>query len=118
MGNILALLGAACYGIYSTLLKKKVGDESRVNVKLFFGFVGLITLLCLWPSLILLHLLKWETFELPKNRDALLIILANCAIIFVSDFCWAKAMLLDESPHGHSGVEYYYPTGDFGRFRV
>ena len=116
MGNILALLGAACYGIYSTLLKKKVGDESRVNVKLFFGFVGLITLLCLWPSLILLHLLKWETFELPKNRDALLIILANCAIIFVSDFCWAKAMLLTSPLTVTVGLSITIPLAILGDF--
>lgn len=116
MGNILALLGAACYGIYSTLLKKKVGDESRVNVKLFFGFVGLITLLCLWPSLILLHLLKWETFELPKNRDALLIILANCVIIFVSDFCWAKAMLLTSPLTVTVGLSITIPLAILGDF--
>ena len=115
-GNILALLGAACYGIYSTLLKKKVGDESRINVKLFFGFVGLITLLCLWPSLILLHLLKWETFELPKGREALLIILANCVIIFVSDFCWAKAMLLTSPLTVTVGLSITIPLAILGDF--
>ncbi|CCD23755.1 uncharacterized protein NDAI_0C00940 [Naumovozyma dairenensis CBS 421] len=94
IGNLLAIAGALFYGIYSTLLKRKVKDESRINVKIFFGFVGLFTLVFLWPTIIILHYLGWESFEIPTDPRVICIVLMNCMITFVSDFCWAKAMLL------------------------
>lgn len=66
-GNLLALAGALFYGLYCTLLKWRIRDETRVNMKIFFGFVGLFTLVLLWPTVVLLHFLGWETFELPQR---------------------------------------------------
>ncbi|KAL8694487.1 MAG: hypothetical protein Q9218_000900 [Villophora microphyllina] len=44
IGDALALLSAVLYGIYTTVMKKKIGDEARVNMPLFFGFVGLFNM--------------------------------------------------------------------------
>lgn len=35
-----------------------------------------------------------EKFELPRGSFVIGVILTNCLITFVSDFCWVKAMLL------------------------
>ncbi|CCH40822.1 Solute carrier family 35 member F5 [Wickerhamomyces ciferrii] len=94
IGNSLALIGALLYGIYTTLLKYKIKDESRINMKVFFGFVGVFNLFFLWPSLIIFHLTGIEKFELPSGTEVIVIILINCLITFISDFCWVKAMLL------------------------
>lgn len=40
LGDILAIASAACYAIYTLLLKAKTGDESRISMTKFFGFVG------------------------------------------------------------------------------
>lgn len=93
-GNSLALLGALLYGVYTTLLKYRIQDESRVNMKVFFGFVGVFNLILLWPSLIVFHYMGVEHFELPHGSTVIAIIMANCLITFISDFCWVKAMLL------------------------
>lgn len=116
IGNVLALLGALLYGIYSTLLKRKVKDESRVNMKIFFGFVGLFTLVFLWPSMFILHYLGWETFELPSTKRVLSIVVANCLITFVSDFCWANAMLLTSPLTVTVGLSVTIPFAMFGDF--
>lgn len=114
IGNLLALAGAVLYGVYSTLLKREVGDETRVNMKIFFGFVGLFNLLFLWPSLIVLDFFGWERFSLPKDPKVVVIIFVNCLITFVSDFCWAKAMLLTSPLTLTVGLSITIPLAMFG----
>ncbi|AJS86738.1 hypothetical protein H803_YJM1381M00116 [Saccharomyces cerevisiae YJM1381] len=114
IGNLLALAGAVLYGVYSTLLKREVGDETRVNMKIFFGFVGLFNLLFLWPSLIVLDFFGWERFSLPKDPKVVVIIFVNCLITFVSDFCWAKAMLLTSPLTVTVGLSITIPLAMFG----
>ena len=110
----MALAGAVLYGVYSTLLKREVGDETRVNMKIFFGFVGLFNLLFLWPSLIVLDFFGWEPFSLPKDPKVVVIIFVNCLITFVSDFCWAKAMLLTSPLTVTVGLSITIPLAMFG----
>lgn len=114
IGNLLALLGALFYGVYSTLLKLKVKNEDRINMNIFFGFVGLFTMLFLWPSLVLLHYLGWETFEWPQGKTVISIITINCIITFISDFCWAKAMLLTSPLTVTVGLSITIPVAMFG----
>ncbi|CUS23453.1 LAQU0S10e00716g1_1 [Lachancea quebecensis] len=115
-GNLLALAGALFYGLYCTLLKWRIRDETRVNMKIFFGFVGLFTLVLLWPTVVLLHFLGWETFELPKTPQVLAIVLFNCVITFISDFCWAKAMLLTSPLTVTVGLSTTIPFAMLGDF--
>lgn len=113
-GNVLALSGALLYGVYSTLLKRRVKDESRVNMKIFFGCVGLLTLLFLWPSMIVLDYLGWETFQWPGSTRVLAVIVSNCLITFISDFCWANAMLLTSPLTVTVGLSVTIPFAMFG----
>lgn len=115
-GNLLALAGALLYGVYSILLKWRIQDESRVNMKIFFGFVGLFTLLFLWPTIFLLHYLGWEEFQLPHGSKVLSVVIINCVITFVSDFCWAKAMLLTSPLTVTVGLSTTIPFAMLGDF--
>ncbi|KAG7893982.1 hypothetical protein KL905_000824 [Ogataea polymorpha] len=94
MGNILALSGAFLYGVYSILLKLKIKNDSRIDMRLFFGFVGIFNLLFLWPPLVLLDKIGYEKFELPPTSYVYFVVIFNCAISFLADFLWARAMLL------------------------
>ncbi|WPK26778.1 hypothetical protein PUMCH_004139 [Australozyma saopauloensis] len=98
-GNILALVGALIYGLYTILLKHKISkpnstSERILNTHLFFGFVGLFSLTMLWPLILVLHYTGAETFQFPNTYHILLILAANAFITFISDFCWCKAVLL------------------------
>ncbi|KAG0671609.1 hypothetical protein C6P45_000100 [Maudiozyma exigua] len=94
ISNSLALIGALVYGLYSTLLKRSIKDESKFNIKLFFGFVGLFTMITMWPIILFLHYSGIETIELPQSSTVLYLLLINGTITFISDYCWAKAILL------------------------
>ena len=94
IGDLLALASALLYGIYTSLMKKRIADESRVDMMLFFGFVGLFNLIFLLPLFPLFHVTGIETFELPPDRKITAIVLVNSATSLVADFCWAYSMLL------------------------
>jgi solute carrier family 35 protein F5 len=94
LGDALAFLSAILYGFYAILMKKRIGDEARVDLPLFFGLVGLFNLAILWPGFFLLHFFGDEPFELPPTARVWTIVMVNSATSLLSDFCWAYAMLL------------------------
>lgn len=94
VGDALALLSAVLYGLYATTLTKVVGDESRVNMPLFFGFVGVFNIGLLWPGLGILHLAGVEKFELPPDGYIWAALIFNATISLISDVAWAYAVLL------------------------
>ncbi|KAL4887455.1 hypothetical protein BJY04DRAFT_212492 [Aspergillus karnatakaensis] len=94
LGDAMAAFSAVMYGVYTIVLKRQVGDESRVNMQLFFGLVGFFNMFLLWPGFVILHLTGIETFALPDTSRVWTIILVNSLSSLLSDICWAYAMLL------------------------
>lgn len=94
LGDAMAFISAVLYGFYTVFMKKRIRDESRVNMPLFFGLVGIANTLLLWPGLVVLHWTDVEPFALPPTSRIAAIVLVNSASSLVSDFCWAYAMLL------------------------
>ena len=77
IGDTLALASALLYGLYTILMKKRIEDEGRVNMLLFFGFVGAFNLVFLWPGFFLLHFTGVEVFEFPPTKRIWTIILVS-----------------------------------------
>ncbi|KAK2766988.1 hypothetical protein FQN54_006305 [Arachnomyces sp. PD_36] len=94
LGDAMAAFSAIMYGIYTIVMKKRIGSESRVNMQLFFGLVGLFNTFLIWPGFLLLHFTNVERFALPPTERIWLIIVINSLTSLVSDICWAYAMLL------------------------
>lgn len=78
-GDALAFISAIMYGVYTSVLKKKAGNEERVNMPLFFGFVGIFNMITLLPGLIVLHATGVEKFQFPPTRRILAIVLVRWA---------------------------------------
>ncbi|KAL0072082.1 hypothetical protein AAF712_001005 [Marasmius tenuissimus] len=93
LGDALALISALFYAIYTITLKVGIKSESRIDMKLFFGFVGLFNIISIWPIAILLHVTGMEKFELPSNGKEVGGLLINMAITWSSDFLYVFAML-------------------------
>ncbi|KAI6044936.1 hypothetical protein EDC04DRAFT_2637656 [Pisolithus marmoratus] len=93
IGDILALLSALLYAIYMIFLKVKIREESRIDMQLFFGFVGLFNIFLCWPVGLLLHISGIERLELPSTRQALVALIANMFITLSSDYIYVIAML-------------------------
>jgi solute carrier family 35, member F5 len=67
IGDAMAFFSAIVYGIYVTVMKRRVGNEERVNMPLFFGLVGLFNVLFLWPGFFILHYTGIETVGPPLH---------------------------------------------------
>lgn len=87
LGDALALLSALFYAIYVTLLKVRIGDESRIDMQLFFGFVGLFNIVVCWPVGLVLHLTGGEVFEWPEGGRMWGAILINVS-------CWFRMIVV------------------------
>lgn len=77
LGDALALISALFGAVCVILLKVGIKDESRVDMQLFFGLVGLFNLLFLWPIGLILHLTGAEKFGLPRSKQDLYAIVTN-----------------------------------------
>ena len=80
LGDVLALLGALFYALYVILLKVRIKEESRIDMQLFFGFVGLFNVLMLWPIALVLHFTGAETITTPPTHRALAAVLLNVRV--------------------------------------
>ncbi|KAK7058864.1 hypothetical protein VNI00_001488 [Paramarasmius palmivorus] len=93
LGDALALGSAIFYSIYTILLKVRIGSESRIDMKLFFGFVGLFNIITLWPIGLILHWAGVEKIELPSTSQQVAGLLVNMFITWSSDYLYVLAML-------------------------
>jgi len=93
LGDCLALLSALVYAVYVILLKVRIRSESRIDMQLFFGFVGLFNILACWPIGVILHFVGVERFEPPSSGRVVAGLLVNMAITLLSDYVYVIAML-------------------------
>ncbi|KZS95880.1 hypothetical protein SISNIDRAFT_483301 [Sistotremastrum niveocremeum HHB9708] len=93
LGDFLAILSALFYALYVTLLKVRIRSESRIDMQLFFGFVGLFNVLTCWPIGLILHFTGVETLEMPPTGRVWTGIVANMFITLSSDYLYVLSML-------------------------
>ena len=82
IGDALALASAVLYGFYTVMMKKRIRTEDRVNMPVFFGFVGAFNIILLWPGFFVLHFTGVETFEIPPTRRIWAIVLVSHISVF------------------------------------
>ena len=88
LGAVWTLAGALFYSSYIVFLRRKIDHEDKLDVPMFFGFVGLFSFLLLWPLFFLLHFTQYELFQLP-NRVQLIALLVNGIVgTVMSELLW------------------------------
>jgi solute carrier family 35 protein F5 len=114
LGDLLALSSAFFYAVYVVMLKKRIGDESRVSMPLFFGFVGIFNIALMWPVGLLLHFLGIETLQMPSGSLMWTGVLVNMSITFVSDMAYLLAMLKSSPLVATVGLSLTIPLAILG----
>ncbi|KAF2963018.1 hypothetical protein GQX73_g10550 [Xylaria multiplex] len=78
LGNLIIGVGSVLYGLYEVLYKRYACPPEGVDAtrgvifaNTFGSCIGLFTVFVLWIPLPVLHVLGWETFELPTGSTAL-----------------------------------------------
>lgn len=96
-GIVLALLSAFFYAAYLVLVKHKSDTEEKIDIPLFFGFVGLWNLLLMWPVFFVLNFTQIEPFELPNKRQFVVLFLNGFVGTVLSEAIWLWACFLTSS---------------------
>jgi solute carrier family 35 protein F5 len=92
IGDVVAMGSAVFYGLYVSLLRKKVRNEQQVPMPMFFGFVGFFNCIMLWPFMILLHYTGVESFEFPPTTVLLYLFVNGLIGTVLSDLLWSYAI--------------------------
>ncbi|XP_071692196.1 thiamine-repressible mitochondrial transport protein THI74 [Rutidosis leptorrhynchoides] len=115
LGDILALVSSAFYAIYITLIRKYLPDEDddaktgKVSMAQFLGFLGLFNLVIFSPIALVLHLANLEPFDILSRKQFGLIVGKGLLDNVLSDYLWAKAVLLTTTTVATAGLTIQVP---------
>lgn len=88
LGALWTLSGTFFYSAYIVFLRRKIDHEDKLDVPMFFGFVGLFSFLFCWPLFFVLHFTDNEQFELP-NKDQMVAMVVNGVVgTVLSELLW------------------------------
>lgn len=104
IGDSMALFSAIVYGLYVTVMKRRVDNEDRVNMQLFFGLVGLFNVVFLWPGFFVLHYTGIEPFEMPPTGKVWAIVMVS-ACLGGFEQCWKNVANV-----WHSSTRYLHSS--------
>ncbi|XP_019188446.1 PREDICTED: thiamine-repressible mitochondrial transport protein THI74 [Ipomoea nil] len=114
VGDILALLSSALYAVYITLIRKKLPDDDdeksgQVSMAQFLGFLGFFNLLIFFPVILVLNFAKLELFTALTWKQLGLITGKGLLDNVLSDYLWAKAILLTTTTVATAGLTIQVP---------
>ncbi|OQR83363.1 Drug/Metabolite Transporter (DMT) Superfamily [Achlya hypogyna] len=92
-GDILALVGAIMYGVYTTAIRYFIPDEQKVSIALFFGLLGVVNAVGILPFVLTWHFTGLESLS-DLTGNIIGILSANAMFNNVlADYLWALSML-------------------------
>lgn len=112
LGDILALTSSAMYAVYVTLIRKKLpGDEKngQVSMAQFLGFLGFCNAIFFFPVVLVLNFTKRESFSALNWKQFGLIVGKGLLDNVLSDYLWAKAILLTTTTVATAGLTIQIP---------
>eukprot|EP00796_Vickermania_ingenoplastis_P004551 gene4551-3313_t len=93
-GDVIALVSAMFYGIYTTVLRWCLPDDDRYGMGQVFGAVGVLNFLVLWFPLPILNASGFEVFEWPTAKQAWPLVVNALIGTNLSDVLWARSVIL------------------------
>ncbi|KAG1689001.1 hypothetical protein DVH05_002884 [Phytophthora capsici] len=108
-GDLVALFAAFMYGVYTTAIRRLIPDEESVSISLFFGFIGIINMVCLLPIVLAFH---YSSIESLRGLSLEILVLIGIKGLFdnvLSDYLWARAVLLTSPTVATVGLSLTVP---------
>lgn len=108
-GIALAVMSAFFYAAYLVLVKRKNDTEERIDLPLFFGFVGICNIFLMWPLFFVLNFSRIEPFELPNQKQFAVLFLNGLVGTVLSEAIWLWGCLLTSSLIGTLALTLQIP---------
>ncbi|XP_027928217.1 thiamine-repressible mitochondrial transport protein THI74 [Vigna unguiculata] len=113
LGDIFALLSAGLYAVYITLIRMKLpdndGKSGEASTAQFLGYLGLFNFFIFLPVALILNITKMESFSTLTWKQLCLIIGKGLLDNVLSDYLWAKAVLLTSTTVATAGLTIQVP---------
>lgn len=108
-GDIVALLSAVGYGLYTSIIRYKIPDDEGISMQLLLGYIGLINAITLSPVLIVLSLMGLANITQLTGAIFGFILLNGIFNTAVSDYLWARAVVLTSPTVATIGMSITIP---------
>ncbi|GER25018.1 solute carrier family 35 member F5 [Striga asiatica] len=114
LGDFMALLSSMFYAAYITLIRHELPDEDNeeqghASMGQFLGFLGLFNLVLFFPVALVLDLFELERFSALSRKQFGLIVGKGLLDNVLSDYLWAKAVLLTSTTVATAGLSIQVP---------
>lgn len=117
-GDLLALLGAILYGVYTTAIRKLIPDNSGISVSLFFGILGAASFLMLFIFVIIFHYTGVESLDNLTWEIVGLLFVQGLFNNVLADYLWAVAILYTSTTVATIGISLTVPLAIFSDWIV
>ena len=104
-GDLVCVISAALYALYTVLIRKLQPPD----LALFFGFLGFVTFILFGPFVFILHATGIESLSSITPAITALILSKGLFDNVLSDYLWAKAVLLTSPSVATIGMSLTVP---------
>ncbi len=113
-GDVLVVFSDCVYAMYTIVMKRYMPDEESANIPLFFGYIGLFVSLALCP--VVVYYVASGGFDMASipKEVYMLILLEGVLDYVVSDYFWAKAVLIIGPTMATLALSVQIPMAAFG----
>ena len=94
LGDLVALIASAGYGLYTTVLKVQVPDDNATLMQLLLGYLGLINAIILLPLLVIMIMIGGIDLEKLTLTVFSYLLLGGVVDNALSDYLWARSVVL------------------------
>ncbi|KAL3695817.1 hypothetical protein R1sor_009893 [Riccia sorocarpa] len=112
-GDLLTLISAMFYAVYTALIRAKISDEDEekgnCSTALVLGYLGLFNAVFFGPIALILHFSGVEPFHRLTLTQVGLIVGKGLLDNVLSDYLWAKAVLLTSPTVATAGLTIQVP---------
>lgn len=113
LGDLLALVGAITYGLYTVAIRKGIPHDNYMSVPLFFGYLGLFNAVFLFPVVVGLHYTDIESLSNLSWQIVFLLVVKGLFDNVLSDYLWARAVVLTSPTVATIGLSLTIPMAIF-----
>lgn len=108
-GDLMALTGAVMYGAYTTTLRHYAPTDDHMNLPLFFGLLGTLNFVTLFPVVVVFHLTDVESLSGLNGTIFGLLLIKGLLDNVLSDYLWARAVILTSPTVATIGLSLTIP---------
>ncbi|KAG8471245.1 hypothetical protein KFE25_009666 [Diacronema lutheri] len=109
LGDAVCLVGAMLYGLYTVLIRRLMADDESYSIALFFGLLGAANAIALLPVVLVLHVTGVEPLGELSAKLMCMIVVKGLFDNVLSDFLWAKAIVLTSPTAATVGLSLTIP---------